>query len=321
MNTRAICFTLLSIIAISMAASLPAQAQRARVFVSVNGNDANPCTGGSPCKTFQHAHDVVLPGGEISVLDTGGYGTLTIIKALSIVNPNGVEAAIATSSGQSAITINAGPSDVISLRGLTLDGTGVGQDGIVFNSGGALEVTDCVARGYIDSGLRIQPSAAATFKVTNSEFNDNATQGIVVAPNGVAQVTGVIDRAGLYNNFIGLNLVGINSTGGTISFTAKDSTASNNTNNPPSNGAGFAVQASTGQAVTHLMLVKSVAANNFYGIFVSGVNAKAFVNDSTITRNANGWIASSSGVIATYGSNAVDDNTSNESAESPATLK
>src|SRR5215467_9688339 len=148
MKSRAICFTLFSTIAIIIAASLPAQAQRARVFVSTAGDDANPCTAGSPCKTFQHAHDVVAAGGEISVLDTGGYGPLTITKALSIVNPTGVEASIAVSSGNNAITITAAASDKISLRGLTLDGTGVGQDGIEFTSGGVLEITDCVVRGF-----------------------------------------------------------------------------------------------------------------------------------------------------------------------------
>ena len=116
MKSLAFCFTLLSTIAISIAASLPAQAQRARVFVSVTGNDANPCTAGSPCKTFQAAHDAVLAGGEISVLDTGGYGTLIINKSVSIVAV-GVQASIATASGQDAITVNAGSTDKISLRG------------------------------------------------------------------------------------------------------------------------------------------------------------------------------------------------------------
>jgi hypothetical protein len=106
MKSLVFCFTLLSTIAINIAASLPAQAQRARVFVSVTGNDANPCTAGSPCKTFQAAHDAVLAGGEISVLDTGGYGTLVISKAISIVAV-GVEASIAIPLGGTAITINA----------------------------------------------------------------------------------------------------------------------------------------------------------------------------------------------------------------------
>src|SRR6516162_2200094 len=134
MKSRAFCITLLSIFAVSMCASLPAQAQRARVFVSVTGNDANPCTALSPCKTFQAAHDAVLAGGEISVLDTGGYGTLIINKAISIVAV-GVEASIAIPSGAAGITINAPFGDSVSLRGLILDGQGNGENGIVFNTG------------------------------------------------------------------------------------------------------------------------------------------------------------------------------------------
>jgi hypothetical protein len=152
MKSRAFCFTLLTTIAISVIASLPAQAQRARVFVSVNGNDANPCTALSPCRTFQAAHDAVLPGGEISVLDTGGYQPLTITKAISIVAV-GIEASIATPSGVNAITINAGPTDKVSLRGLTLDGAGLGLNGILFTSGQSLTVEDCVVRNVTNEGL------------------------------------------------------------------------------------------------------------------------------------------------------------------------
>src|SRR5215472_5275911 len=128
--------------------AVPAQAQRARVFVSVNGVDGNPCTAGSPCRTFQFAHDTVAAGGEIDVLDTGGYGPLEITKAISIVNPTGVAASIAVASGNTAISVIAGPSDLISLRGLTLDGNGVGGTGVFFNAGGGLEMADCVVRNY-----------------------------------------------------------------------------------------------------------------------------------------------------------------------------
>ena len=76
--------------------TLPAQAQR--VFVSGTGLDSNPCTFSSPCRTFQHAHDVSPANGEIAVLDTAGYGVVTINKAISIVNQDGVEAGITTST-------------------------------------------------------------------------------------------------------------------------------------------------------------------------------------------------------------------------------
>src|SRR5262252_8317545 len=145
----------LTVLATALACSLattPANA-RARVFVASYGNDANPCTAGSPCKTFQHAHDVVLAGGEISVLDTGGYGTLAVNKALSIVSPEGVEASIAVPSGTVGITINASSTDRISLRGLTLDGTHVGSSGIKFSSGKSLTIDGCVIRNMTGFGF------------------------------------------------------------------------------------------------------------------------------------------------------------------------
>src|SRR5215472_14476239 len=35
------------------------------------GDDANPCTFGSPCKTFQQAVNVVAAGGEVTAISAG----------------------------------------------------------------------------------------------------------------------------------------------------------------------------------------------------------------------------------------------------------
>src|SRR5215813_4865531 len=102
-----------------------------RTFVSGSGNDANPCSQGAPCRSFAGALAQTSPGGEIAVLDTAGYGMVTINKAVSIVNEEGVEAGITATSGD-GITINAGSGDVVNLRGLTIVGAG-GGNGITFN--------------------------------------------------------------------------------------------------------------------------------------------------------------------------------------------
>ena len=57
-------------------------------------------------------------GGEITVLDSAGYGSVTINKSVSITNEEGVEAGITTPTAVNAITVNAGLSDVVNLRGL-----------------------------------------------------------------------------------------------------------------------------------------------------------------------------------------------------------
>ena len=56
--------------AILLALGLGASAARAqsRVFVAAQGSDSNPCTFASPCRTFQHAHNVVAANGETAGL-------------------------------------------------------------------------------------------------------------------------------------------------------------------------------------------------------------------------------------------------------------
>src|SRR5262245_57769212 len=105
----------------------PAQAQSARVFVSATGSDSNSCTFALPCRTFQHAHDVVAAGGEIDVLDPAGYGALVIRKSISIQGHgfSGITQAVGD-----AISISASETDIVNLNGLLLEGSGTGEFGI-----------------------------------------------------------------------------------------------------------------------------------------------------------------------------------------------
>src|SRR5262249_25989759 len=140
----------------------PLQAQPARVFVSATGADANPCTFAQPCRTFQHAHDTVAAGGEIDVLDPAGYGPVSINRAISI-QAHGF--AGITASGTDGITINAGPNDKISLRGLLLEGVASGLNGILFSAGGVLDIQDCVIRNFTGRGILFAPSGSAVLLI------------------------------------------------------------------------------------------------------------------------------------------------------------
>jgi hypothetical protein len=88
-------------------ASVPAYA-RARVFVASYGSDSNPCTFGSPCKTFQHAHDVVDAGGEVTAIDSAGFGPISVTKTVTITSPDGVEAGIVPAAGGDGSTSTPG---------------------------------------------------------------------------------------------------------------------------------------------------------------------------------------------------------------------
>src|SRR5262245_64385925 len=137
----------LAVLIAAGAGAASAQAQIARTFVSSLGNDGNDCQRLTPCRTLQRAHDQTLALGEITVIDPGGYGAVTITKGISIINDGVGEAGTLVSGGLNGITINASPNDRITLRGITVKGIGFGGgNGIVFQSGRFLSIENCVIR-------------------------------------------------------------------------------------------------------------------------------------------------------------------------------
>ncbi|MGH6795959.1 MAG: hypothetical protein ACREDD_04545 [Methylocella sp.] len=187
-----------------------ADAQANRTWVSGNGKDSGACTFARPCQTFAFALTQTNAGGEIDVLDPASYGAVTIAKAISIVNDGVGVAAIGVTSGN-AITINAGASDSVQLRGLTIEGLGSGSNGIQLNSGGNLAIENCVIRGFANAGINIAPTgSAAVTGVLRSVITDNNGIGIEVgdamtlwdrsmSPSSIARLPTTQELASLRN--------------------------------------------------------------------------------------------------------------------------
>jgi hypothetical protein len=123
--------------------SSAAQAQASRTWVSGVGDDANPCSRTAPCKTFAGAISKTAAGGEIDALDPGGFGAVTITKAITI-DGGGGQVASALVSGTNGIIVSAGPTDVVTLRNLTINGIGGtgsgGLNGVHYIAGAALHI-------------------------------------------------------------------------------------------------------------------------------------------------------------------------------------
>ena len=187
-------------LALAAAPTVSAQAQSARTFVSPTGNDGNKgCSMTAPCRTFQAAIRVTNSGGEITVLGTADYGTLTIDRAISIANGGGFEAAIMVPFNGFGITINAGANDAVSLRGLTLEGNGNASTGIQVNSAKSLTVDNCVIRHFWSTGISVF-ATTGNLLVSNSLVSDNAANGITVAGKGTGTVSAVLIRVQANNN-------------------------------------------------------------------------------------------------------------------------
>src|SRR3989449_11296163 len=88
-----------------------AHAQLVRTCVSMaKGSDANSasfCHCNTPCRTFATAAANTFSNGEITVLDPGDYGGLTITKSISINNDSGGEASITGFGGLTRIIVSA----------------------------------------------------------------------------------------------------------------------------------------------------------------------------------------------------------------------
>jgi hypothetical protein len=156
-----------ALIAVTFALTLPslAFAQASRTWISGVGDDANPCSRTAPCKTFAGAISKTAARGEISVLDPGGFGAVTITKAITI-NGDGTLAGILTNVG-SAIIVNAGASDTVIVRGVSLEGSGAAASGIRYIGGGALIVENTTIHGFTANGIDIDPIHSGNVSVKN----------------------------------------------------------------------------------------------------------------------------------------------------------
>src|SRR5438105_8684700 len=91
---------------VPLLASAPASAQAARTWVSGAGDDANPCSRTAPCRSFDVAIFNTTPGGEINCLDAGNFGTVTIVKAITISCEAGTAGMVPPISHGSAIFVD-----------------------------------------------------------------------------------------------------------------------------------------------------------------------------------------------------------------------
>lgn len=163
-------------------------AQAPRTWVSGVGDDANPCSRTAPCKTFAGAISKTAPGGEISVLDPGGFGGLTITKSLTI-DGQGVVASIANNGGVNAIVINAAVTDKVVIRNITLNGMGSGLNGIRFIGGASLLVDNVTIQGNTADGIVVQPAAGHPGNVTVQDSVFTGINGVALHSKGTSSIT------------------------------------------------------------------------------------------------------------------------------------
>ena len=175
------------VLAILVAAAPAANAQATRTWVSGVGDDVNPCSRTAPCKTFAGAISKTAAGGEISALDPGGFGTVTITKSITI-NGDGTLAGI-LSSLTNGVTVNAGVNDRVVLRNLSINGAGNGLNGIRYIAGKSLVVDNVTIGGVTGRGIDVSLTNNGDLFVRNSHITKAATGVFATTTAGLARVT------------------------------------------------------------------------------------------------------------------------------------
>jgi hypothetical protein len=185
---------------VAAAFATQANAQATRTWVSGVGDDANPCSRTAPCKTFAGAISKTAGGGEINVLDPGGFGGVTITKSIKIIADH-VEAGVLV-SGTNAIIVAAGVNDRVWLEGLDIEGLGTGINGVLV-SGGVKElyVVRCTIKNFTNTGVAmLSTTANSRVNILDSNIVFNAT-GVNIQGNGVA-ATGLVTRTMIDSNTV-----------------------------------------------------------------------------------------------------------------------
>lgn len=308
MRNSRIAFALLAVV---LATPALLEAQATRTWVSGVGDDANPCSRTAPCKTFAGAISKTAAGGEISVLDPGGFGAVTITKSISIVAEDSGEGGI-LAAGTNGVIINAAAADVVTLRGLIIEGAGTGLNGIRFLAGKALNIERCVLADFRSSsvgsghGLSFQPSGASQLNIVDTVVENNGIAsnggGILIQPTGAGSASVALTRVMTPGNVFGIKADGTGSTGG-IEVTLDDSVVSSST------FSGVVAFTPVGGPAVDFFINSSVISNNgSNGIRSEGPNVRVRIGDNAITGNATGLSIAGGGAVISFSNNRISGN-------------
>jgi hypothetical protein len=305
-------------------APVTAFAAQQRSFVASDGLDTNNCTRPAPCRSFGAAIAQTLAGGEVIVIDSAGYGPVAITGPISLIAPPGVYAGVTVSSGV-GIAINAGASDLVVLRGLSINNVASGAAGIVVSSGARVMIDRCaISRfGGGGSGIELNMSSFVNVDVVDTVIHDNAV-GVELTNTTFAQVT--LSRVRLVSNNTGVDVVGSATLLRLIDATISNGSGDALHINPVAGatvrfdiqrgeivGNNVAVSASpfnAGSTVIGTISGLLAVENGSFGIIANSVGATAtlYIRDSVSRWNGSGLRAQGAGSTIVFRDNLIADN-------------
>jgi Right handed beta helix region len=293
-----------------------AQAQATRTWVSGVGDDVNPCSRTAPCKTYAGAISKTAAGGEISTLDPGGFGAVTITKSIVIEGTTGAGFGSILASGVNGVNVNDSATGtpntiVVRLRNLSINGAGttLGLNGVNFTSGSAVHVENCRIYNFSGDGIRLSSNTASRLIVSDTIVSQTG-DGMEIAGTPASKHAVVVDRSSFTRNSNGINVSG-----------RADVSVSNSVisiNNATGSSAAVIVQTAAGGTAV-VDLENCQMNNNSVGV---QPNAQSAIRLSNCHMTANGNALNfNGGTIASYGNNRIFGNAAGENFASLAPVQ
>lgn len=305
MNKTRITLNLLAAVVFTLTLSSLAQAQATRTWVSGVGDDVNPCSRTAPCKTFAGAISKTATGGEISVLDPGGFGAVTITKSMTI--DGGSQFGSILSSGTTGVIVNSAvnvndPQRRVTLRRLSINGAGatLGSRGINVTSNGIskLNVESCYLQNFSTAGIDITSAEGANgtrVSIKDTVITNAGTVGLqavnTVAGSGFVSVA--VDNLRIDNCASGIIVKD------RAFFTVRNSFIQACT------VVGASIQAPSNSA--QLNLESTVIYSTNVGVQGGGVGTTVDLSNTSILTNSTG-ISTGGGAINSHGNNQIANN-------------
>ena len=302
---------IVSFFAATMIIAAGAQAQAVRTWVSGVGDDLNPCSRTAPCKTFAGAISKTQAGGEISVLDNGGFGSVTITKAITI--DGSAQHGSILHSGTSGVVINVstltGGNNVI-LRDLSINGSGgTGANGtngvsIVGSNAVNIYIEDCDFQ-RAQRGVNVAPTVSG-FKIymKNVDIRNMTDDAIESQPSAGQTVTLNMEQVRVHNSsFAGFHSV--RGTSGSISNSLFQG-----------NVDGIRIDDST----SHLRISETIMSENSGVGLLNGGTATTTIDGCGMFGNAVGLQNNGGGTVFGFGNNAIAYNSTDVQGTAVSTL-
>ncbi len=288
--------------AVCLTFAVPAFGQATRTWISGVGDDANPCSRTAPCKTFAGAISKTAAGGEINVLDPGGFGAVTITKSMTIDGLGPMASILAV--GSNGITIN-GAGIFVNIRNITINcaNSTIGNGIRIINAAEVnidnVVIENCAGTGTNGRGVVIETGANIRVDIQNGRFANLTNFGVHSNPTAGTVTLSVDD-----STFVG---------GGTTAIQLRQNTNATLNEVIVTAHGGTAAALTTELTSVNAHVSNSVFTDNGHGVFAGNGGAPVVrLSNTVITRSTASAIQLNGGTVISYGNNPIRGNTGNE---------